>query len=87
MEKVTIDRRRYIWGSLLSYEFHGKISSPVDQVYSSDLSKEKEITLSCSDAYISCYPNSSWEHLTSLLYEENEVAAIDEARLFLPPRG
>ena len=56
------------------------------EIYSS-YSSEKEKTHACSDVYINCRPESSWEHLTSLLYREDELTAVDQARPFLPPRG
>ena len=56
------------------------------EIYSSH-SSEKEKTHACSDVYVNCRPESSWEHLTSLLYEEDEMTAVDQARPFLPPRG
>ena len=83
LEKVKVDKRRQkVWGRVLTW----KGESPVDQVYNSH-STEKENTLSCSDTYVNCYPDSSWEHLTSLLYIEDEMTAVDQARQFLPPKG
>ena len=55
-------------------------------IYSSH-SSEKEKTHACSDVYVNCHPESSWEHLTTLLYEKDELTAVDHARPFLPPRG
>ena len=79
LEKVKVDKRRKVWGEVLTQKV-------VDQLYSSH-STEKEKTLSCSDTYVNCYPESSWEHLTTLLYEEDEMTAVDQARPFLPPKG
>ena len=56
------------------------------EIYSSH-SSEKEKTHACSDVYVNCRPESSWKHLTSLLYEKDELTAVDQARPFLPPRG
>ena len=56
------------------------------EIYSSH-SSEEEKTHACSDVYANCHPESSWEYLTSLLYEEDELTAVDQARSFLPPRG
>ena len=76
-----------MWERVLEYyDVDVKSSFLVDQVYSSQ-STEKEKTLSCSDTYITCHPLSSWEHLTTLLYEEDEMTAVDQARPFLPHRG
>ena len=58
----------------------------LEEIYSSH-SSEKEKTHACSDVYVNCHPESSWEHLTSLLYREDEMTAVDQARPFLPPRG
>ena len=56
------------------------------EIYSSH-SSEKEKTHACSDVYVNCHPESSWEHLTSQLYGEDEMTVVDQARPFLPPRG
>ena len=84
MEKVKIDKRRQVWRRVLTW--YG--ASPVDQLYSSD-STEKEKNLSCSDTYmyVNCHPEASWEHLTTLLYEEDEMTAVDQTRPFLSPKG
>ena len=82
MEKVKVGKRRQVWERVLTW--YG--ASPVDQLYSSH-STVKETNLSCSDTYVNCHPEPSWEHLTTLLYEEDEMTAVDQARPFLPPKG
>ena len=82
MEKVTMDKRRRVWERVLG---DGE-ESHVEEIYSSH-SSEKDKTHACSDIYANCRPESSWEHLTSLLYEEDEMTAVDQARPFLPPTG
>ena len=77
-----MDKRRGVWWRVLGREG----GSSVDEIYSSH-SSEKEKTRACSDIYINSRPESSWEHLTSLLYSEDEMTAVDQARPFLPPRG
>ena len=67
----------------LDHLFDPKI---LEEIYSSH-SSEKEKTHACSDVYVNCRPESSWEYLTSLLYEIDEMTAVDQARPFLPPRG
>ena len=79
MEKVKVDKRRRVWEEVLR-------KGAVDEIYSSHFS-EKEKTHACSDVYVNCRPESSWEHLTSVLYGEDEITAVDQARPFLPPRG
>ena len=41
----------------------------------------------CADLYVNCNPNSSWEHLARSLYRHHQVAAVEEVRSYLPPRG
>ena len=106
MERVTMDKRRQLWGRMLPCEeyFLQQRGRPrlrrrtlllgpkppnlkiLGEIYSSH-SSEKKRTHACSDVYANCRPESSWEHLTSLLYEEDEMTAVDQARPFLPPRG
>ena len=66
------------------------LRSPIDdysdKIYSGH-STEEEKTHTCSDVYVNCRPESSWEHLTSRLYRADETAAVDQARPLLPPRG
>ena len=99
VEKVIEVKRRQVWGAVLRYEsrWRGRrgpnirLLPPSDpeilkEIYSSH-SSEKEKTHACSDVYVNCHPESSWEHLTSRLYEKDEMTAVDQARPFLPPRG
>ena len=79
MEKVKVDKRRRVWERVL-------VKGAVEEIYNSH-SSEKEKTHACSDVYVNCDPDSSWERLTSVLYEEDETTAVDQARPFLPPRG
>ena len=65
---------------------HLPIDDYSDTIYSGH-STEEEKTRTCSDVYVNCHPESSWEHLTSWLYGADETAAVDQARPFLPPRG
>lgn len=83
MDKVTVGcKRKDVWVKLLGLDarFH------IDEIFSSN-STSNEKTLLCCDTYVNCYPGSSWEHLTSLLFEEDEIVAVDLAKSFLPPRG
>ena len=80
MEKVIENKRRRMWKRVLG------IAVYVNEIYSSH-SSEEEKTRACSDTYVNCCPESSWEHLTSLLYKKEEMTAMDQARPFLPPRG
>ena len=96
MGKVAVDNRRQVWKTVLEKDDDededliklSLLPAPrvVDEIYNSH-SNEKEKTHACSDVYVNCRPESSWEHLTSVLYKEDEVTAVDQARPFLPPRG
>ena len=77
-----MDKRRQLWGRVLDWG----VRSHAEEIYSRH-SSEKEKTYACSDIYANCHPESSWKQLTSLLYEEDEMTAVDQARPFLPPRG
>ena len=41
----------------------------------------------CADLYVNYNPNSSWEHLARSLYRHDQVAAVEEVRPYLTPRG
>ena len=41
----------------------------------------------CADFYVNCNPYSSWEHLARSLYHHHQLAAVEEVRSYLPPRG
>ena len=54
--------------------------------------KMKELHISgkedeCADLYVNYNPHSSWEHLARSLYRHHQVAAVEEVRSYLPPRG
>ena len=39
------------------------------------------------DVYVNCHPSSSWEELAGKLYRHQQVAAVEEVKSYLPPRG
>ena len=39
------------------------------------------------DAYVNYQPSSSWHELAKALYQRHHVAAVEEVRTYLPPRG
>ena len=88
-------KRREVWVKLLDKEKSFRFVSvmrdlPIEQ-YVNEIygghSNDKEKTHACSDIYVNCCPESSWEHLASQLYKQDEMTAVDQARPFLPPRG
>ena len=93
MGKVKVHERRKVWKEVLikeNFTLYIPMALPIDdysdKIYSGH-STEEEKTHTCSDVYVNCHPESSWEHLTSRLYRADETAAVDQARPFLPPRG
>ena len=54
--------------------------------------KMKEVCMSgkedeCADLYVNYNLQSSWEWLAKSLYRRHQVAAVEEVRSYLPPRG
>ena len=41
----------------------------------------------CANLYVNYNPYSSWEDLARSLYGHHQVAAVEEVRSYLPPRG
>ena len=79
MEKVTDGPHMEVWewclGSSISKEIKSKCST------------EKELIHTCSDVYVHCYHDSSWEDLARGLYRNEETAAVEEVRAYLNPKG
>ena len=77
MEKVKGELRPQVWEDLSPAI--GRIIKA--EKYSSE--REHEYV----DLYVNCKSTSSWEYLASLLYHHHQVAAVEEVRSYLPPRG
>ena len=78
VEKVESEARPQIWEDLSPTIIGGVIRA---ERYSS----EKDHTY--ADLYVNCKSDSSWEHLARSLYRHHQVAAVEEVRSYLPPRG
>ena len=77
MEKVKGELRPQIWKDL---------SLAIGRMIEAEkYSSEKDPTY--ADLYVNCKSSSSWEHLAGTLYRHHQVAAIEEVRSYLPPRG
>ena len=50
-------------------------------------STKRQIANECAVYYIHCYPRPSWTHLASQLFSEEEFAALEKLKPFLPLRG
>ena len=53
----------------------------------SKCSTERELIHACTDIYVNCNPDSSWEDLAHRLYHKEETTAVEEVRSYLNPRG
>ena len=75
MKKIEPEKREEVFKSLLgSYVF-----KTIQQCYSPE-----EFV---SDIFVNCNTESSWELLATELYHHHQMAAVDEVRPYLPPRG
>ena len=46
---------------------------------------EKEVAY--VDTYVNCHSSSSWQRLVRVLYRFSHMAAVEEVKAYLPPRG
>ena len=77
MEKVEPEVKTQVW---------------VDASLAGVKDKMKEVCMSgkddeCADLYVNCNPYSSWGCLARSLYCHHQVAAVEEVRSYLSPRG
>ena len=77
MNKVKPKLKMLVWNEVLQHEM---IQTRSGEEFSF---KEEE----CADIYVNCYHFASWEHLAKSLYRHHQVAAVEEVRSYLPPRG
>ena len=78
MEKVKPKAKKEVWVGACYYK------QEVDKMRELCLSgKEDE----CADLYVNYNPCSSWERLARSLYRHHQVAAVEEVKSYLPPRG
>ena len=78
MEKVEPKERFNVWKGVSD-----RMTRNIQEKYSSDAEKET----ACIDIYVNCNPYSSWEDIAKALYQHQQVAAVDEVRSYLSPRG
>ena len=77
MEKVEPKEKMQIWNDVLEHRATELISGM-------KFSFKKE---ECADIYVNCYHSASWKRLARSLYRHHQMAAVDEVRSYLPPRG
>ena len=87
MKKMSSDeeRRREVWGRVLDLDGDTP-SSYLYEVYSKYTTAEEK-THALADVYVNSRPDSSWQHLVLILYDESELAAAKEAESFLQQNG
>ena len=78
MEKVEPKMKKQVWKAAC-----GTVMERVKMEKVCISGKEDE----CADLYVNCNPHSSWEWLARSLYRHHQVAAVEEVRSYLPPRG
>ena len=78
MEKVEPKVKTEVW-----VDACGDIMEKLKIVKVCTSGKEDE----CADLYVNYNPYSSWELLARSLYCHLQVAAVEEVRSYLPPRG
>ena len=80
MEKVEPTVKMQVWESVTEI---GGVIMEIKEMYSTDSERETAYV----DTYVNCDPWASWENLAKKLYQHQQVAAIEEVRSYLPPRG
>ena len=76
MAKVEPKEREQVYKGLISRSILEKIQEQCS---------EREVAY--VDAYVNCDPSSSWQQLAGVLYRRHHVAAVEDVKSYLPPRG
>ena len=72
-----MDLRPLVWG---------KMSPAIERVIRGEgYSSDKDLTN--AELYVNCNPSSSWKRFARSLYHYHQVAAVEEVKSYLPPRG
>ena len=78
MEKVEPTVKRRMW----EYAYFAPLrTGKINQMIEPGMDDEY------ADLYVNCNPYSSWEDIAVSLYHHHQVAAVEEVRSYLPPRG
>ena len=78
MAKVEPMKRRAVYLEILDYNV-----PTIQEEYSTVSGRD----VANVDAYVNCKPVSSWKELAKVLYRLHHVAAVDDIKEYLPPRG
>ena len=79
MEKVEPEERQRVLKEILG---GGSMFHNIQSSLSTNLEDAVAV-----DIFVNCKPEASWERLASSLYHCHQVAAVEEVRQYLPPRG
>ena len=80
MEKVESNKRMDVWQRVFGYS---SIIMKIENQYSTAAEREA----ACVDHFLNIDPESSWVRLAQELYHHQQVAAVEEVKSYLPPRG
>ena len=78
MEKVEPKERFNVWKGVSD-----RMTRNIREKYSTYSEKETAYV----DMYVNCDKDASWEEIAEKLYQHQQVAAVDEVRSYLSPRG
>ena len=82
MKKVEPKERQRVLRKVIA------INYVFDEIQSSEnYSTALEVEAAAVDFYVNCWSWTSWEELARSLYCCDQVAAVEEVRSYLPPRG
>ena len=82
MEKVEPKERQPVLKEVIGFD------SVFNAIQSSGkYSTASEVEAAAVDIYVNCDPWASWEDIARSLYRHHQVAAVEEVRSYLPPRG
>ena len=81
MEKVKPKERQLLLKEIISFKMFDKIQS------SGKYPTALEVEAAAVDIYVNYDPWATWERLAGSLYRHHQVAAVEEVRSYLPPRG
>ena len=81
MEKVEPKERQPLLKEMVLNPIFNEIES------SGKYPTASEVEAAAVDVYVNCHPSPSWERLARSLYLHHQVAAVEEVRTYLPPRG
>ena len=81
MEKVEPKERQPLLKEMVANFIFDEIQS------SGKYPTASEVEAAAVDIYVNCHPHGSWVHLAWSLYRHHQVAAVEEVRSYLPPRG